>query len=155
MSSSILQQFAVLQCSNALSQMSNLCLSLPNYNLSLPILCSGYQPEKYMYGMHPHFSGFSCICTFQEALTAFMYTQEVQKITIPHILCIHGCSVYILPQSFTTTLGSTRKQWLAVDHCLYDRMVHLSLHAHCMQNQSPTSQYQAVRNDYHHNLIHC
>ena len=27
-------KFALLQCSNALSQLSNLCLSLPNYNLS-------------------------------------------------------------------------------------------------------------------------
>ena len=29
-----------------------------------------------------------------------------------------------------------------VDHCLYDRMVGSSLHVHCMQNQSPTLQYQ-------------
>ena len=29
---------AVLQCSNALSEMSNLCLSPPNYNLSLDCL---------------------------------------------------------------------------------------------------------------------
>ena len=132
MSSSILLQFAVLQCSNALSQMSNLCLSLPNYNLSLPILCSGYQPEKYMYGCIHTAVGSPAYVHFKKPLLHLCPCKKYNTTASVYTwwLCIHSPPILHY---------NTRKRWLLVDHCFYDRMVSLSLHVHCMQNQSPSS----------------